>query len=112
MMTKLNASTNATWQLCRTRGYWRLIYDPEFTSAKNRAKQGLNILDQAEPHTYRFVDDPEQQDFHITDEHDAWLCVASLLREWQEPDLDFAMTSTWKDNTLLEEMRRRRLDGP
>eukprot|EP00974_Lingulodinium_polyedra_P072876 7054229-Lingulodinium_polyedra.AAC.1 len=44
MMTKRNASTDATWGYYLSRKTWRLVYDPEFESAKKRAKRGLEII--------------------------------------------------------------------
>ena len=45
-------------QLVQTGFHWRLMYDPEFTSARKRASQGLRPLEQIKPKvSYRDLGD-------------------------------------------------------
>eukprot|EP00974_Lingulodinium_polyedra_P101507 9833229-Lingulodinium_polyedra.AAC.1 len=45
-LTKGSSAARAVLQDFLTRGYWRLVRDPEFTSAKKRRAQGRSdILD-------------------------------------------------------------------
>ena len=92
MMTKLKSSTTATWEYFLKRGSWRLIYDPEFESAKKRAKKGLQILSEdAGCITYCEAEAPassaelgghQRPVFSITclDDRDAWVCAFALLK--------------------------------
>ena len=82
MMTKYNTSTTATWEYFRHRGqHWRLIYGPDFVSAKNRAKKGLKILE----------DDPDSQTyelegclFRVLGPQDAWVCIIPELKKFED----------------------------
>ena len=84
MMTKLNGSTQETWRFFRESASWKLVYDPEFVSAKRRAMQGLTILeDGADGVQLQAAEDPEEAwEFMVVDLNDAWLCVAACLRQW------------------------------
>lgn len=72
-MTKYNASTLTTWMYFYRRQSWRLTYDPDFESAKNRAKHRLTILEDGEYKTdsdfARAWDGP----------NDAWICMIQDL---------------------------------
>ena len=94
MMTKLNSSTTATWEYFLKRGSWRLIYDPDFESAKKRAKRGLQILSEdtgyiinseAEaPASSAELVGHQRPVFTIAclDDRDAWVCAFPLLKAW------------------------------
>ena len=56
VVTKDSGAARAPWELFVRRGFcWKLIHDPKFESARNRAKRGLDTLD--EPDENEFADD-------------------------------------------------------
>jgi hypothetical protein len=91
MLTKMNSSTQETWRFFQERASWKLIYDPEFVSAKKRVLRGLTILqdDTGQERTLH-IEFPSKQSpdsevlkFPIADDNDAWACVAKELAEWE-----------------------------
>ena len=90
MMTKYNASTGETWRFFHERQSWKLVYDPDFVSAKKRAQKGLTILDDqnvvsGNGEKKRLAVKTENGDdfeFDIADDNDAWLCIGSELAQW------------------------------
>ena len=110
MMTKYNASTTATWEYFRTRGqHWRLVYDPDFVSAKNRAKKGLKILDDVNPdlQTYEL----EGCVFNIQGPQDAWICIVPELKKFEDTFLeDDPKDNTYYNENLMRCIRTQRKD--
>ena len=83
-MTKYNASTQETWRFFYARQSWKLIYDPEFVSAKKRTQKQLKILDDPAELEVKL-----EVNYVIDEEQDAWQCVKQRLDEFKttfEPD--------------------------
>ena len=56
VVTKDSDAARAPWKLFVRRGFrWKLIHDPKFESSRNRAKRGIDTLD--EPDDNEFADD-------------------------------------------------------
>ena len=56
VVTKDSGAARAPWELFVRRGFrWKLIHDPKFQSSRNRAKRGIDTLD--EPDDNEFADD-------------------------------------------------------
>ena len=56
VVTKDSDAARAPWELFVRRGFrWKLTHDPKFESSRNRAKRGLDILE--EPDDNEFADD-------------------------------------------------------
>ncbi|CAK0855319.1 unnamed protein product [Prorocentrum cordatum] len=71
-MTKNSEKARASYNLWQQRGTWKLIYDANFISEKQRRQRGLQTLDQA---TYFAVDDDDAwqlypEDLEIEEEAD------------------------------------------
>ena len=79
MMTKYNASTVETWRFFHERQSWKLVYDPDFVSAKKRAQKGLTILDDQNVK----AENGDDFEFDVADDNDAWLCIGSELAHWR-----------------------------
>ena len=46
-LTKDSDTARAPWELFVRRGFrWKLMHDPKFESSRNRAKRGLDILEE------------------------------------------------------------------
>ena len=59
VVTKESDAACAPWELFVRRGYrWKLIHDSQFESSRNRAKNGLDILE--EPDENEFADDVQE----------------------------------------------------
>ena len=58
-------AARAPWELFVRRGFrWKLIHDPKFESSRNRAKRGLDILE--EPDENEFADDVPRDPKSVT----------------------------------------------
>ncbi|CAK0794151.1 unnamed protein product [Prorocentrum cordatum] len=79
-MTKNSEKARASYNLWQQRGTWKLIYDANFISEKQRRQRGLQTLDQA---TYFAVDDD-----------DAWQLYTEDLEIKEEADIpqDFRLS--------------------
>ena len=60
--------------------FWRLIYDPAFTSAKKRQKQGLQVLDEVDPESAFVTEDD--------DPYDAWEMFDDMFPQWRQLNED------------------------
>ena len=102
MMTKNNASTTETWYYFQNRGSWRLIYDPEFTSAKNRAKKGLKIIEDGALYITR-----SGMEFPVCDFNAAWILFADAVAEFSTTFLEEdPKDHDFYNRELISEMRR------
>ena len=65
VVTKDSDAARAPWDLFVRRGFrWKLIHDPMFESSRNRAKRGIDTLD--EPEDSQFADDVPRDPKSVT----------------------------------------------
>ena len=65
VVTKDSDAARAPWELFVHRGFrWKLMHDPKFESSRNRAKRGLDTLD--EPDENEFADDVPRDPKSVT----------------------------------------------
>ena len=65
VVTKDSDTARAPWELFVRRGFrWKLIHDPKFESSRNRAKRGLDILE--EPDEDEFAADVPRDPKNVT----------------------------------------------
>ena len=72
-MTKNSEKARASYNLWRQRGTWKLIYDANFISEKQRKQRGLETLDNAS--------------FFAVDEADAWQLFPEDLEIEEDTDI-------------------------
>ena len=65
VVTKDSDAVRAPWELFVRRGFrWKLIHDPKFESLRNRAKRGIDTLD--EPDDNEFANDVPRDPKSVT----------------------------------------------
>ena len=65
VVTKDSDAARAPWELFNRRGFrWKLIHDPKFETSRNRAKCGLDILE--EPDENEFANDVPRDPKSVT----------------------------------------------
>ena len=65
VVTKDSDAARAPWELLVRRGFrWKLKHDPKFESSRNRAKRGIDTLD--EPEDNQFADDVPRDPKSVT----------------------------------------------
>ena len=108
MMTKLNASTSETWRYYLARGTWRLIYDPDFVSAKNRNKKGLRIIDERDETIALVIDGDDRELWRTTlvDRQDAWQCCVEDLMQWASSLDENDELTHWHNPDVMKVIRQ------
>ena len=65
VVTKDSDAARDPWELFVSRGFrWKLIHDPKFESSRNRAKRGLDTLDELDEN--EFADDVPRDPKSVT----------------------------------------------
>ena len=98
-MTKDSEQARSSYNLWQQRRSWRLIYDQNYISEKNRKKRGLNTLDNVneygtENQTICFVDDDD----------DAWQLVP---KDWLDEIDEIEIPRDAKDSRWLDAVHGR-----
>ena len=99
VMTKDSPKARQAYDLLSQRKSWKLVFDPEFTSEKNRRKQGLQGVLDEHVHASELERATERVD-------DAWSLLPPEAPEPAEPEL-MAQDSHSRNKRLLQQMRAR-----